>query len=551
MPNIGLALYQDSNAPEHVQRASHLIGNLFLCHQCPKVATSLRQANPAAFIGLRPDVGKDEEQLDLSRAPELEAARWAELIRQQVDEVAYNVFDYTLGVNEAFPGDDEPEEMDWRAAFEYALCQRVQYGKGMPQDWRPLGYAWGGIPVGHIDGTNVGRFAKVFESAWATSAHLYLDEMVGKLEDDKGPWFLWRPLKVWLPELTKLGIGLRLLATEIGTYFPPNQYGYDKKQAADLDLRIYWALAREAERLRFVERAPLEFVGAFPFGLYTTGKMEIWDISEGVGLFEAEALSEKRMFLSLLTGPPGPGEPSVQDIVVDPAFKPTIKICPNYTANRPTTRGCIIHATRSGLDIGLESEYTLTVSYMLTPGSNSSHFVVGPSQVARLVHDQDASWHALENNFTHLGLEVAQPKPATPFTDFQYQATADIVKKWAKAYGIPLTRVFSQAQLGIIGHEDTEQGKRDGKSDPGPQWDWDKFMGLLTGQPQAEWPVGEGMRNYLKAHPEYGVPRMASWYSPDGMSEMVWTTPTKEHRYGGMCIARKYLGWACTMAWWD
>ena len=34
---------------------------------------------------------------------------------------------------------------------------------------------------------------------------------------------------------------------------------------------------------------------------------------------------------------------------------------------------------------------------------------------------------------------------------------------------------MSASVSGIIGHEDTEQGK----SDPGPLWDWEYFLSLL------------------------------------------------------------------------
>ena len=68
---------------------------------------------------------------------------------------------------------------------------------------------------------------------------------------------------------------------------------------------------------------------------------------------------------------------------------------------------------------------------------------------------------------------------------------------------------FVNGMKGYTGHEDTVQGHRDGKSDPGSRFDWDRFIRMLSGQEddmaelvkeQAEpyvWVVAGNWKRYL------------------------------------------------------
>jgi len=87
--------------------------------------------------------------------------------------------------------------------------------------------------------------------------------------------------------------------------------------------------------------------------------------------------------------------------------------------------------------------------------------------------------HAGYLNPRSLGAECCQPTIDTPFTILQITALARDVRHWCDTYGIPKVRVFDEKQAGIIGHEDTAQGKGCGKTDPGPLFPWSKFLALL------------------------------------------------------------------------
>jgi N-acetyl-anhydromuramyl-L-alanine amidase AmpD len=177
-----------------------------------------------------------------------------------------------------------------------------------------------------------------------------------------------------------------------------------------------------------------------------------------------------------------PEVPVVPDIVLSVPMRTSIASPDNYRVGpRAKTIGVVIHTTRGGAS-SVEREYTATINWFQNPDAQvSAHLVVGAgtfSEVCRSVHDDDVAWHARSANATHLGIEIAQPNLNSPISEFQYQAAAEACRLWAIKYNFPLVRVMNIAIPGLIGHEDTAEGKLDRKSDPGPVFDWDKFIRL-------------------------------------------------------------------------
>jgi hypothetical protein len=83
------------------------------------------------------------------------------------------------------------------------------------------------------------------------------------------------------------------------------------------------------------------------------------------------------------------------------------------------------------------------------------------------------------------GIEIAEPRKGLGFTDWQYRAAAYLVARWHARDSLPLVHLRSletaRSARGIVGHEDTGQGRCYGKSDPGATyhggaWDWDRFV---------------------------------------------------------------------------
>lgn len=150
---------------------------------------------------------------------------------------------------------------------------------------------------------------------------------------------------------------------------------------------------------------------------------------------------------------------------------PTIYESPNHGGKRPQTLGIILHSTRSGLADNVQ-EYSRTISYMMQADTVSSHRVIGlnPVQHARMVEDDLIAWHAQEDNLGWLSIELVQARPIDPYSIWQVDTAIEVCIAWCLAYGI------APSQATIRRHSDTEQGKRNGKSDPGPFLIYDEFV---------------------------------------------------------------------------
>ena len=151
---------------------------------------------------------------------------------------------------------------------------------------------------------------------------------------------------------------------------------------------------------------------------------------------------------------------------------------PNYTPGRTQDIDLIIiHSTRGGAAIGVEAQ--ATVNWFMSPNAQASaHALI--CQDGRLVHfvsDDDTAWGAGYLNPRALQVELEQPDVSTPFTDAQMRRVAEIVQWWASQHDITLDRTH------VVGHDDTDQGKQCGKSDPGQMFDLAYFWRLVDGEP--------------------------------------------------------------------
>lgn len=127
----------------------------------------------------------------------------------------------------------------------------------------------------------------------------------------------------------------------------------------------------------------------------------------------------------------------------------------------------VIHVT--------QGSYGGAVSWFQNPDSQvSAHYVIRSSdgQVTQMVEEQDIGWHARCWNGRSVGIEhegfVDEPQW---FTDDMYRASANLVRGIAARWNIPLDRTH------IKGHN--ELSDCNDHSDPGPNWDWDRFMSMV------------------------------------------------------------------------
>ncbi|MFF8713179.1 N-acetylmuramoyl-L-alanine amidase [Streptomyces sp. NPDC015184] len=164
----------------------------------------------------------------------------------------------------------------------------------------------------------------------------------------------------------------------------------------------------------------------------------------------------------------------------DPADKETYG---NYdTADRPNTnkvRFIVLHDT--------EEDFDTTLKIFQNPLKQASaHYVVrsADGHVTQMVKGKDVAWQAgnwyVNSHSIGIEQEGVAVDGAKWYTPEMYRSTAKLVRYLAAKYDIPLDRQH------IIGHDGvpptTAAGTRNMHWDPGPYWDWNRFMKLL-GEP--------------------------------------------------------------------
>ncbi|MFJ8884634.1 N-acetylmuramoyl-L-alanine amidase [Streptomyces sp. NPDC102402] len=161
----------------------------------------------------------------------------------------------------------------------------------------------------------------------------------------------------------------------------------------------------------------------------------------------------------------------------DPADKDTYG---NYdTANRPESnavRFIVLHDT--------EVDYDTTLKIFQNPANQTSaHYVVRSSDghVTQMVKNKDVAWQAgnwyLNTHSIGIEQEGVAAEGAQWYTPEMYRSTARLVRHLAAKYDIPLDRQH------ILGHDGvpptSAAGTQNMHWDPGPYWDWNRFMALL------------------------------------------------------------------------
>ncbi|MBA2708329.1 MAG: N-acetylmuramoyl-L-alanine amidase [Gemmatimonadaceae bacterium] len=155
-------------------------------------------------------------------------------------------------------------------------------------------------------------------------------------------------------------------------------------------------------------------------------------------------------------------------------------------------QGIIWHATRSGLAYGsLTAPYGApwTVGWELTATLNwfrsrnngnegnaiagMSNYVIGDGKLVRCMADEMVPrYSAGVHDFHGISVEVCQPLNNEPYDPRDIALCRELAAELSGQYGFPLGRVpfvdgYNTGWPGEVGHEDTAQGRAQGKSDPG------------------------------------------------------------------------------------
>ncbi|SCK46730.1 N-acetylmuramoyl-L-alanine amidase [Streptomyces sp. WMMB 714] len=141
----------------------------------------------------------------------------------------------------------------------------------------------------------------------------------------------------------------------------------------------------------------------------------------------------------------------------------------NYNTGRDAAISqVVVHVTQGA--------YAGTISWFQNPEAQvSAHYVVRSSdgEITQMVRDADTAWHARGGNASAIGIEhegfVDDP---SWFTDAMYRASGALTKHLCDKHGIPKDRAH------IVGHNEVPGNDH---TDPGPNWNWDTYMGYVNG----------------------------------------------------------------------
>lgn len=164
----------------------------------------------------------------------------------------------------------------------------------------------------------------------------------------------------------------------------------------------------------------------------------------------------------------------------------------------------IIHATRG--DAPMDAQYGATVNWFKQAPdqggwTSAADVVIGArGEVAECYSKRDGDWRVSHAAFSAgfgqrgypqqwaadevaLSVEIAQPARVEPFTEESIRAAADFLRPILAEYRIPLVHIegWDQARVsapprGFIGHDETDNGRKYGKSDPGHMFPWGQLF---------------------------------------------------------------------------
>ncbi|MEU6523028.1 peptidoglycan recognition family protein [Streptomyces sp. NPDC046924] len=139
-------------------------------------------------------------------------------------------------------------------------------------------------------------------------------------------------------------------------------------------------------------------------------------------------------------------------------------------ADRPDDYGIemvIVHVTQGSFDSAVRA--------FQDPGHRAAtHYIVGQDgRIAQMIRELDVAYHAGNRDYNErsIGIEheafVDRPQD---LTDEMYEASARLTARICARYDIPVDRKHIIGHIEVPGTDHT---------DPGPHWDWDRYMKLV------------------------------------------------------------------------
>lgn len=219
----------------------------------------------------------------------------------------------------------------------------------------------------------------------------------------------------------------------------------------------------------------------------------------------AVARREADMVFARLARAAGEVVPEVSKALsVDPlaAQYPSATWVPASTSNyRAGSRGAadidrvVVHTTQGA--------YAGAISWFQDPAAQvSAHYVIRSSDgdITQMVEHKDVAWHVGNTNDRSVGIEhEGWVDDASWYTEEMYAASAALTAWLCDTLDIPKDRTH------IIAHSEAPGATH---TDPGPNWDWDHYMDLVTGST----PPADGW-NVVVDNADDGCTASSNWES--------------------------------------
>lgn len=203
--------------------------------------------------------------------------------------------------------------------------------------------------------------------------------------------------------------------------------------------------------------------------------------------------------------------------------------------SRGKPRLWLIHATRGHTTLELQDDATLNhFTYAEDKGgwgstadvliSADDDFIYEFGDIMREHSSWSAGYGALGSRYEYgadewtISIELAQTHKAEPFTAHVIDKLVWYVQKRSKDFDLDIPavhitewsqRTISPVPTGFIGHDETANGRKTGKSDPGVQFPWDEFLRRVEGG-AVEIP-NLGMTDRTNLESLLGIPGVGKW----------------------------------------
>ena len=152
-----------------------------------------------------------------------------------------------------------------------------------------------------------------------------------------------------------------------------------------------------------------------------------------------------------------------------------------YPTRSKKIQGIVVHTAEGGKKAVNIARYLST-----TDRTASAHVVIDDKEIVDLVPDDFTAFHCRGSNSKSLGLEMAyfahKWGEDPEFEEACIALSASWCAEKAKLYDIPMKRVtleeWEAGKKGFISHAECDPTRR---TDPGPNFDWEKFFAYMKG----------------------------------------------------------------------